>query len=151
MTIARLTTALADRYRIERELGQGGMATVYLAEDLKHHRRVAIKVLKPQVAAALGPERFEDEVRIAAGLHHPHILTVHDSGEADGLLYYVMPFVVGESLRDKIDREGQLTIDEAIGPGVYRYSAGTITSSPPCLRGVTWSMENSSSCADWGR
>ena len=100
----RLVAALADRYRIERELGIGGTATVYLAEDIRHHRRVAIKVLKPQVAAALGPERFEDEIRIAAGLHHPHILGMHDSGEADGFLYYVMPFVEGHSLRERLQR-----------------------------------------------
>ena len=98
----RLVAALEGKYRIEREIGAGGSATVFLAEDLKHHRRVAIKVLNPQVAAALGPERFEDEVRIAAGLHHPHILTVHDSGEAAGLLYYVMPYVDGQSLRDRM-------------------------------------------------
>jgi TolB-like protein/tRNA A-37 threonylcarbamoyl transferase component Bud32 len=100
----RLVAALADKYRLERELGVGGTATVYLAEDLKHHRRVAIKVLKPQVAAALGPERFEDEIRMAAGLHHPHILGMYDSGEADGFLYYVMPFVEGHSLRERLQR-----------------------------------------------
>jgi serine/threonine-protein kinase len=83
----RLAAALADRYRVERELGSGGMATVFLAEDLKHHRKVAIKVLRPEVAAAVGAGRFEDEIRIVASLHHPHIVTVHDSGEADGYLY----------------------------------------------------------------
>src|ERR1700694_1834254 len=97
----RLATALADRYRIERELGAGGMATVYLAQDLKHHRPVAIKVLHAELAAALGPERFLREIEISARLHHPHIVPLYDSGEADGLLYYVMPQVEGESLRDR--------------------------------------------------
>ncbi len=90
---ARLSTALADRYKIEGHLGEGGMATVYLAEDLKHHRKVAVKVLRPELAAALGPYRFLREIEIAAGLTHPHILPLHDSGEADGFLYYVMPYV----------------------------------------------------------
>src|SRR5437870_8824970 len=94
-----LQPALADRYLIEHELGRGGMATVYLANDLKHHRQVAIKVLKPQLAAALGPQRFVREIEIAARLAHPHILPMHDSGEAGGFAYYVMPFVEGESLR----------------------------------------------------
>ena len=97
--LARLQRALAERYAIERELGRGGMATVYLAQDLKHHRRVAIKVLKPEIAAALGPERFLREIEIAAGLTHPHILALHDSGEDDGFLYYVMPYIDGESSR----------------------------------------------------
>src|SRR5687768_4983178 len=96
---ARLQTALAGRYTIERELGRGGMATVYLAGDLKHHRKVAIKVLKPELAAALGPERFLREIQIAASLAHPHILPLYDSGEAAGVLYYVMPYIEGESLR----------------------------------------------------
>ena len=109
----RLQTSLAQRYTIERELGEGGMATVYLAEDLKHHRKVALKVLKPELAAALGGERFLREIEIAAGLHHPHILALYDSGQADSLLYYTMPFVEGESLRDRLDREKQLSIDEA--------------------------------------
>ncbi len=104
----RLTAALADRYRIERQLGAGGMATVYLAHDLKHGRAVALKVLKPELAAALGPDRFRREIEIAAQLQHPHILPLHDSGEADGLLYYVMPYVEGESLRDWLRRDGQL-------------------------------------------
>ena len=110
----RLAAALADRYRIERELGQGGMATVYLAEDLKHHRRVALKVLKPELAAAIGPERFLREIEISAGLHHPHMLALYDSGEASGFLYYVMPFVEGESLRDRLSREKQLPLDDAL-------------------------------------
>ncbi|HXL12155.1 MAG TPA: protein kinase, partial [Gemmatimonadales bacterium] len=88
-----LRTALADRYALERELGRGGMATVYLARDLKHGRRVAIKVLRPEIAAALGPERFLREIEVAARLTHPHILPLHDSGEAAGFLYYVMPYI----------------------------------------------------------
>ncbi len=95
----RLKTALADRYAIEEEIGAGGMATVYLARDLKHDRDVAVKVLRPELAAALGPERFHREIKIAAQLQHPHILPLLDSGEADGFLYYVMPFVKGVSLR----------------------------------------------------
>jgi serine/threonine-protein kinase len=110
----RLTAALSDRYRIERELGQGGMATVYLAEDLKHHRRVALKVLKPELAAVLGAERFVQEITTTANLSHPHILPLFDSGSADGFLYYVMPFIDGETLRDKLSRETQLSIDEAV-------------------------------------
>jgi len=110
----RLQGALADRYTIERELGRGGMAVVYLAKDLKHHRPVAIKILKPELAAALGPERFVREIETAAGLNHPHILPLLDSGEADRLLYYVMPYVEGESLRERLKREGQLPLDEAL-------------------------------------
>ena len=109
-----LTRALSDRYRVERLLGSGGMATVYLARDLKHDRPVAIKVLRPELAAALGPERFLREIQIAARLNHPHILALHDSGEADGLLYYVMPYVEGESLQDRIAREKQLPVADAI-------------------------------------
>jgi TolB-like protein/tRNA A-37 threonylcarbamoyl transferase component Bud32 len=110
----RLAVALADRYRIERELGAGGMATVYLAEDIKHRRRVAIKVLRPELSATLGPERFVREIEIAANLTHPHILPLFDSGEADGFLYYVMPYIEGESLRERLQREGKLAVDEAI-------------------------------------
>ena len=113
-TFDRLKTALADRYTIEEEVGAGGMATVYIAEDLKHHRKVAVKVLRPELAAAIGPERFLREIEIAAGLTHPHILPLHDSGEADGFLYYVMPFVEGESLRDRINREKQLPVEDAV-------------------------------------
>src|SRR5437762_4418300 len=109
-----LRPALADRYLIKRELGRGGMATVYLAQDLKHHRQVAIKVLKPEVAGALGPERFLREIEIAAGLTHPHILPLDDSGEADGFVYYVMPFVEGETLRDRLEHERQLPSEEAL-------------------------------------
>jgi serine/threonine-protein kinase len=105
---------LADRYRIERELGRGGMATVYLAHDLRHDRPVALKVLRPELAASLGPERFLREIRIAARLHHPHILPVHDSGEDAGRLWYTMPYVEGESLRHRLAREGQLPLDEAL-------------------------------------
>jgi serine/threonine-protein kinase len=93
--IARLTTALADRYGIEREPGQGGMAMVYLARDLKHNRRVALKVLRPELAAMIGAERFLKEIEVTANLQHPHILPLHDSGEADGFLYYVMPLCGG--------------------------------------------------------
>ncbi len=104
-TFDRLKQALADRYAIERELGAGGMATVYLAEDLKHHRKVAVKVLRPDLAAALGPERFLREIEIAANLTHPHIVPLYDSGEADGFLFYVLPYIEGESLRAKLTRE----------------------------------------------
>ncbi len=110
----RLKTALADRYAIERELGAGGMATVYLAEDIKHGRHVAVKVLRPEIAAALGTERFLQEIQIAGKLNHPHILALYDSGEADGFLYYVMPHVEGESLRDRLNREKQLGVEDAL-------------------------------------
>ena len=105
-----LASALADRYRLERELGQGGMATVYLAQDLKHVRRVAIKVLRPELAAVIGVDRFLTEIRTTANLQHPHILGLIDSGEVEGLLYYVMPYVEGESLRARLSREKQLPI-----------------------------------------
>jgi serine/threonine-protein kinase len=114
---ARLREALADRYPIERPLGRGGMATVYLALDLKHQRQVAIKVLHPELAAGLGTERFLREIRIEAGLQHPHILPLHDSGEADGFLYYVMPYVAGESLRERLTREGPLSVEETLRLG----------------------------------
>jgi serine/threonine-protein kinase len=109
-----LQAALAGRYTIDRELGRGGMATVYLAHDLKHDRAVAIKVLRPELAASVGAERFVREIQIAAHLQHPHILPLHDSGQVDGFPYYVMPYVEGESLRDKLRREGALSIDEAV-------------------------------------
>jgi tetratricopeptide (TPR) repeat protein len=112
--LARLQAALAGRYTIERELGRGGMATVYLAQDVKHRRPVAIKVLQPELAAALGRDRFLREIETAARLNHPHILPLHDSGEADGLVYYVMPYVEGESLRDRLRRENQLAIEDAV-------------------------------------
>ncbi len=113
-TPARLAAAIDGRYGIERELGQGGMATVYLAEDLKHKRKVALKVLRTELAAVLGAERFVQEITTTASLQHPHILPLFDSGEADGFLYYVMPYVEGETLRDKLNRETQLGIDEAV-------------------------------------
>ena len=111
---ARLAAALADRYRLERPLGEGGMAIVYAAEDLRHRRQVAVKMLRPELCASLGADRFLREIEIVAGLRHPHILPLYDSGEADGLLYYVMPLVEGETLRARIDRERQLPIDDAL-------------------------------------
>lgn len=110
----QLTDELADRYEIEREIGAGGMANVYLARDVRHHRRVALKVLKPELGAVLGPERFLSEIRVTANLQHPNLLPLFDSGEAGGLLYYVMPFIDGESLRARLDREKQLPVDEAV-------------------------------------
>src|SRR5687768_2340589 len=110
----RLRAALQDRYRIERELGAGGMATVYLAEDLRHHRKVALKVLRPELAAVVGAERFLAEIETTAKLQHPHILPLFDSGEAEGLVFYVMPYVAGESLQDRVDREHQLPVDDAV-------------------------------------
>ncbi len=112
--LERLRKPLAGRYTVERELGRGGMAIVYLAEDLKHHRKVAVKVLRPELAAALGTERFLREIEIAAQLTHPHILPLHDSGQADEFLYYVMPYIEGESLRQRLRRETQLPVDEAL-------------------------------------
>jgi tetratricopeptide (TPR) repeat protein/tRNA A-37 threonylcarbamoyl transferase component Bud32 len=112
--IDRLKSALSDRYAIERELGRGGMAVVYLAQDLKHEREVALKVLRPELAATVGADRFLREIRIAAKLSHPHILPLHDSGEVDGFLFYVMPFVEGQSLRDRLTRERELPISEAV-------------------------------------
>ncbi len=105
--VLALTAALAERYRLERELGRGGMATVYLAHDLKHDRPVALKVLHRELAAVLGPERFQREILLAARLQHPHILSVHDSGEAAGQPWFTMPFVEGESLRHRLNREKQ--------------------------------------------
>ncbi|MBA2459445.1 MAG: protein kinase, partial [Gemmatimonadales bacterium] len=110
----RLAAALAGRYMLERELGHGGMATVYQAEDLRHHRQVAVKVLRPELGVLLGPDRFAREIRIAAALNHPHILPLHDSGEADGHLFYVMPCVRGGSLRERLRRDPRLPVDEAI-------------------------------------
>src|SRR5215475_4961270 len=110
----QLSTALADRYHVEGEIGEGGMATVYLARDLRHDRRVAIKVLKPELGAVLGVERFLSEIKVTANLQHPNLLPLFDSGEVNGLLFYVMPFIDGESLRARLAREKQLPIDEAV-------------------------------------
>lgn len=132
-TQGRIREALAHSYRVEELLGEGGMALVFLAEDLKHHRQVAIKVLRPEISAALGKERFLREIEIAAGLNHPNILALHDSGEADGLLYFVMPFLEGESLRTRLDREGGLSVEEAIRISIevgdaldYAHNAGLV-------------------------
>jgi eukaryotic-like serine/threonine-protein kinase len=114
---------LADRYKVERELGRGGMATVYLAHDIRHDRPVALKVVRPELAATLGPERFLLEIKTAARLRHPHILPVHDSGEAAGRLWYTMPYVAGESLRERLAREGQLPVDQALGIATQVLSA----------------------------
>ncbi len=111
---SRISGALSTRYRLEQEIGAGGMATVYLAEDIRHDRRVALKVLRPELAAVIGAERFLAEIKLTANLQHPHILPLFDSGEADSFLFYVMPFVEGESLRDRLNREKQLPVDEAI-------------------------------------
>ncbi|MEQ1855767.1 MAG: protein kinase [Longimicrobiales bacterium] len=131
--LPRLNAALSGRYTLERELGQGGMATVYLAHDLKHGRKVALKVLKPELAAVIGAERFLAEIRMTASLQHPHILPLHDSGSADGLLFYVMPHVEGESLRERLDREHQLPVDDAVRIAInvaealdYAHSRGVI-------------------------
>ena len=114
LPVERLRNALSQTYSIDRELGRGGMATVFLAQDSKHDRTVALKVLHPDLAASLGPDRFLREIKLAARLNHPHILPLFDSGSADGMLYYVMPYVEGESLRERLDRDGKLPIDEAI-------------------------------------
>ncbi len=110
----RLKAALSDRYAIREQIGAGGMATVYLAEDVKHHRKVAVKVLRSDLAAALGPERFLREIEVAAQLHHPHIVPLYDSGEADGFLYYVMPYEEGQSLHEKLAKEGELPVADAV-------------------------------------
>src|SRR5688572_5242646 len=110
---ARLASALSDRYRIERELGAGGMATVYLAEDVRHRRKVALKLLHPELSAVLGPDRFLKEIELTASLQHPHILPLFDSGSVDGQLYYVMPYVDGQTLRARLEREGQLSVAHA--------------------------------------
>ncbi len=117
LPLDRLRAALSSTYTIDRELGRGGMATVYLAQDGKHERLVALKVLHPDLAASLGPDRFLREIKLAARLNHPHILPLHDSGDAGGFLYYVMPYVEGESLRERLDREQHLGVDEAVHHG----------------------------------
>src|SRR4051812_8298979 len=113
-SLAQLAAAVGDRYEIEREIGRGGMATVYLARDPKHNRRVALKVLDAELGAVIGVERFLAEIRVTANLQHPNVLPLYDSGSGNGLLYYVMPFVEGESLRDRLNRERQLPIDDAL-------------------------------------
>ena len=112
--LERLGTALAARYRLERELGQGGMAKVFLAHDLKYERKVAVKVLRPELAAEAAPGRFLHEIQIAARLHHPHILPLYDSDQVDGLVYYVMPYIEGETLRQRLARERQLPVHDAL-------------------------------------
>ena len=114
MSVADFSNALSDRYRVERELGTGGMATVYLAYDVRHDRRVALKVLKPELAAVIGGERFLAEIKTTANLQHPHILPLFDSGQVDGTVFYAMPFIDGESLRDRLKREKQLPVDTAL-------------------------------------
>src|SRR5258706_13528734 len=131
--ITQLKETLSGRYEILREIGAGGMATVFLARDLRHDRNVALKVLKPELGAVLGVERFLAEIRVSANLQHPNLLPLFDSGAADGLLFYVMPFVEGESLRARLEREKQLPIDEATRISVaianaldYAHSHGVI-------------------------
>src|SRR3990172_5767601 len=114
MTYDQLARELVDRYRLDRELGRGGMAVVFLAQDLRHSRPVAVKVLNPEFGGTAFAERFSREIGIAARLTHPNILPLHDSGQADGLLYYVMPYIEGESLRDRLTREKQLPVEEAV-------------------------------------
>ncbi|HEX6990634.1 MAG TPA: serine/threonine-protein kinase, partial [Gemmatimonadales bacterium] len=111
---SRLTRGLTSRYSLDRELGQGGMAVVFLAHDLRHDREVALKVLRPEISAEIGAERFLREIKMAAGLTHPHILPVFDSGEADGLLFYVMPSMEGRSLRERMDKDRQLPLSDAL-------------------------------------
>jgi len=149
-TLTRLRDALSDRYSLQRELGVGGMATVYLAHDLKHDRDVAIKVLKPDLSQPLGAERFLREIQLAAKLSHPHILPLFDSGDSGGALFYVMPRVAGTSLRDRLDDAKQLPIDEAVRIAsevagaldyAHRNAWCTATSSPRtscCRTGMRW-------------
>ena len=119
-----LRAALAGRYEIDKEIGQGGMATVYLADDLRHERKVAVKVLRPDLAAALGPERFLREIKIAANLTHPHILPLYDSGEAEGFLYYVMPYIKGDTLRERQARQHHAIGPARHGDGFWRGQGG---------------------------
>ena len=123
-TVAALNSALTGRYRIERELGGGGMALVYLARDERHDRNVALKVLRPELAAVIGAERFLNEIKTTANLQHPHILPLHDSGNVDGTVWYVMPSVEGESLRDRLTRETHLPLEDALQ--VTREVAGAL-------------------------
>ena len=150
---SRIAAALADRYRLERELGQGGMATVYLAEDLKHRRWVAVKVLRPELAESIGGARFLREIEIAAQLTHPHILPLHDSGEAGGFLYYVMPYVEGEPLRAKLTRDGALVpadaaryLREVADALAYAHSRGVVPwlcwKRGPAGKGLILSLRN---------
>ncbi|MDH5197227.1 MAG: serine/threonine protein kinase, partial [Gemmatimonadota bacterium] len=110
----KLKIAIADRYVIEQEVGQGGMATVYLAHDVKHDRKVALKVLRPELAAVIGADRFLQEIKVTANLQHSHILPLYDSGAAEGFLYYVMPYVEGETLRTRLDKEKQLGVEDSV-------------------------------------
>ena len=142
--LERLEKALSDKYEIERELGRGGMATVYLAHDRKHDRAVALKVLHPELSSALGPDRFLREIKVAARLNHPHILPLHDSGEANGFLYYVMPYVEGESLRVKLNRDGKLPLDEALY--LARGVAGALSTTPIASASSTATSSPRTSC-----
>ncbi|MDQ3080767.1 MAG: serine/threonine protein kinase, partial [Gemmatimonadota bacterium] len=119
----KLNDALSGRYEILREVGAGGMATVYLARDIRHDRNVAVKVVNRELGAVLGTERFLSEIRVTANLHHPNLLPLFDSGESEGLLYYVMPFIEGDTLRGRLDRERQLPVDEAVRVAVGVASA----------------------------
>jgi serine/threonine protein kinase len=148
----RLQAALAGHYTIDRELGHGGMAIVYLALDTRHDRQVALKVLRPEIAAALGAERFLREIRIAAGLSHPNILPLYDSGEAGGILYYVMPYVEGESLRDRLNREGPMPLAEALAIATETADAlmrsGTYV-SPAVIASVYVGLGDKDQALDW--
>ena len=146
-----LRDALADRYALERELGRGGMAAVYLAHDLRHDRPVALKVLLPELAATLGPERFQREIQLAARLQHPHILTVHDSGEAAGQLWFTMPFVEGETLRDRLRRERQLPVDDALRIATRGRAARSTTPTSTAWSTATSSPRTSCSPATAAR
>ena len=131
-SLQSIRTALDGRYAVERLWGQGGMATVYLARDARHGRQVAIKVLRPELAASVGSDRFLREIKLAANLQHPNILALYDSGEAAGFLYYVMPFVQGESLRARLNREGQLSLPDASSPARWRRRSNARTAVASC-------------------
>ena len=147
--VTRLNAALSGRYRIERQLGEGGMATVYLADDLKHERKVALKVLKPELAAVVGAERFLAEIKTTANLQHPHILPLHDSGEADSFLFYVMPYVEGDTLRDRLDRDHQLPVDEAVQ--ITKFGTSRFSSSKTSFLHVATHMRTGARrrCWNW--